>query len=112
MRRERDDGEGVSSVEAEPSGNIKYPRRERLIERLYNHRPTDYRAQMRSKDIKNPAMAIPAWVEWRQEAEDFVAEGEAVPLVEETLADDVDEGTLPSSIRNLSRLILDETTVP
>jgi len=67
---------------------------------------------MRSKDIKNPVMAIPAWVEWRQEAEDFVVEGEALPLVEETMADDVDEGTVPLSIRNLSRLILDETAVP
>lgn len=43
-------------------------------------------------------MAIPAWVEWRREAEDFVAEGEAVPMLEEALANDVDEGTLPSSM--------------
>lgn len=42
-------------------------------------------------------MAIPAWVEWRREAEDFVAEG-AVPMLEEALANDVDEGTLPSSM--------------
>lgn len=43
-------------------------------------------------------MAILAWVDWRREAEDFVAEGETVPMLEEAPADDVDEGTLPSSI--------------
>jgi len=52
---------------------------------------------MRSEDIRNPAIAMPAWVEWRRDAEDFVVAGEAVPL-EETVADDVVEGTLPSSI--------------
>jgi len=67
---------------------------------------------MRSKDIKNPAMVIPAWVEWRLGAEFFVAVAEAVLLVEEGSADDVDEGVLPSSIRNLSRLILSEISVP
>ena len=42
-------------------------------------------------------MAIAAWVERRQEAEDFVVEEEVVPLVEE-MADDVDEVTVPLSI--------------
>jgi hypothetical protein len=61
---------------------------------------------MRSKNVKNPALAIPTWVERRQETEDFVAEEEAVSLVEE-MADDVDEVTVPLSIRNLSRPILE-----
>jgi len=52
---------------------------------------------MRSKDIKNPATAILTSVERRQEAEDFVAEEEAVPLAEE-MPDDVDEVTVPLSI--------------
>ena len=86
---------GVSSGEPEPRVDLRYPRLERLIERQYNHRPTNYRVQTRSKDIMNPAMAILVWVEWRHEAEDFVAEEEVMPLVEVTLADDV---TLPLSI--------------
>ena len=40
-------------------------------------------------------MAIPGWLAWRQEADDLVAEGEAVPMLEETVAD---EGTVPLSI--------------